>query len=320
MQDFKKLAIIGEGSHSKVFLVETAEGEKLALKVYEPRPKKLAEYKILFLNETAALTRLSHLNIIKMLDFKLEETSFCLLMEYCPYGSLKHQLHEEGRFNLRKTLKVGISVLKGLQEMHARNIIHRDVKPDNIVQGNNGIIKLIDFSLAKIDQDLLGLTPRGSVAYIAPEQYTNFNGVDPRTDIYSLGATLFHLYTGRELFESNDLSDILESHLMQVTPALTTYVEDCPPSFNYCVRKMICKNPADRYQDTKEALADLQACYDGILNIHELPSILNFKQLAQTIELPKPQIPAKTTSNFHLWVITGLLITIITLAIIFILK
>lgn len=295
MQDFEKKAVIGEGSHALVYLVENEQGEKRALKVYKPEPGKYADMERNFLVEASALLKVAHPNIVKLYDFSVEKDRFSLLMEYCPYGCLKFQLEDKGSFPLNKTLKTGISILRGLMELHANNIIHRDIKPDNILQGENGTVKLADFGLATDETELLGKRPKGTVAYMSPEQYTEFHKVDERSDIYSLGATLFHLYTGKELFESDDLDDILESHRLETTPALTEYIPDCPQSFNYIIRKMISKNPADRYQNAATALEDFEACFKGAQNINELPSIKQFKELANSSE--SIQVNAKQKIN-----------------------
>ena len=282
MQEFEKKAVIGEGSHAQVFLVENEQGKKRALKVYMPEPGKYEDMERNFLVEATSLLKVTHPNIVKLYDFSVEEDRFNLLMEYCAYGSLKFQLEDKGKFSLKKSIKSGISILRGLIELHAHNIIHRDIKPDNILQGEDGTLKIADLGLATDETDLLDHNPRGTVAYMSPEQYTSFNKVDERSDIYSLGATLFHLYTGEELFEGDDLDDILESHALETTPALTEHIIDCPQSFNYVIRKMIAKNPADRYQTAIEALDDLEACHNGATLINQLPSIMNFKTLVDS--------------------------------------
>ena len=320
MQDFKKKAVIGEGSHAQVFLVENDQGEQRALKVYKPTKDKYEEMKRNFLVEASTLLKVSSPNIVKLYDFSVEEDSFNLLMEYCPYGSLKFHLEDKGAYNLNRSIKAGISMLRALSELHSNNIVHRDVKPDNILQGENGTLKLADLGLARDEEDLLDHCPRGTVAYMSPEQYTDFNNVDERSDIYSLGATLFHLYTGRELFESESIEDVLESHALETTPALTEFVIDCPQSFNYVVRKMISKNPADRYQTAEEALADMQSCLDGAILINELPSIMNFKELANsTAEMeaiqfaPSPTEEKKTNKALPIALIAAVLLIACTL-------
>ena len=315
MQEYKKKAVVGEGSHAQVFLVENDQGEQRALKVYKPTKDKYEEMKNNFLVEASALLKVNSPNIVKLYDFSVEEDRFNLLMEFCPYGSLKFHLQEKGSFNLQKTLKAGISMLRALIELHTNNIVHRDIKPDNILQGQGGSLKLADLGLARDEEDLLDHCPRGTVAYMSPEQYTDFNNVDERSDIYSLGATLFHLYTGRELFESESIEDILESHALETTPAVTEFVQECPQSLNYVIRKMIAKNPADRYQTAEEALEDMEACHNGAVNINELPSIMNFKEFANsTAEMEAIAFPQTEEKGKSKLVINIALVAVIIIA------
>ena len=205
---------------------------------------------------------------------------------------MKHQLEEKGTFDLRRTLKTGISILNALESLHKENIIHRDIKPHNILQGRKGVLKLSDLGLAKVEGNEKLKCPHGSVAYMSPEQYLDYNNVDHRSDIYSLGATLFQLYTGKELYKGKDLDDILDSHQNMIVPNLRELKPDCPLSFNHIFRKMVAKRSANRYQSAAEARDDLQKVFEGISTIHELPSIQNFKDKVdeESRKLQPPEI------------------------------
>lgn len=278
MNDIKKIGLLGEGAYAKVYLAEDSNGIQFALKEYPRDSKNEEELRIYFKAEASIYEKELSNNVVKLYDMWEEEKKLCLLFEYCEYGCMKHQLKEKGRFDLRRTLKAGISVLNALESLHKEGIIHRDIKPHNILQGRKGVLKLADLGLAKVEGNKELKHARGSVAYISPEQYRDYNNVDERSDIYSLGATLFQLYTGKELYTGKDLDDILDSHQNCIVPNLREIRSDCPLSFNHALRKMVAKKPADRYQTAAEARKDLEKIFKGSETIHELPSIQDFKE------------------------------------------
>ncbi|MCH2205403.1 MAG: serine/threonine protein kinase [Lentisphaerales bacterium] len=320
MKDLKKLGLLGEGAYAKVFLVEDPQGIQFALKEYSLNVAKADEQRAYFKAESVIYGKELSNNVVKLYEFWEEENKLCLLFEYCEYGCLKHQLREKGPFNLRKTLKVGICTLNALASLHKENIVHRDVKPNNILQGRKGILKLADLGLAKVDGLPDAKCPHGSVAYISPEQYLNYNNVDFRSDIYSVGATLYHLYTGKEVYSGKDLSDILDSHQNCVIPNIRDLRPDCPLSFNHIIRKMISKNPADRYQSAEEAFTDLSRVLEGISTIHELPSIKKFKEevnIQENIETIPDIALVEEERNNQIALIVILLSVVIVLCLIF---
>ena len=278
MHDIKKIGLLGEGAYARIYLAEDSSGLKFALKEYSLDKGNEEELRIYHKAESAIYQKELSNNVVKLYGLWEENKKLCLLFEYCEYGCMKHQLKEKGPFDLRRTLKVGISVLNALESLHGENIIHRDIKPHNILQGRNGVLKLADLGLAKIEGNKELKHAHGSVAYISPEQYLDYNNVDERSDIYSLGATLFQLYTGKELYTGKDLDDILDSHQNCIVPNLRQFRSDCPLSFNHVLRKMVAKKPADRYQTALEARKDLEKIFEGSKTIRELPSIQTFKE------------------------------------------
>lgn len=216
-------------------------------------------------------------------------------MELCQHGCLKSQLKTIGPFSLERTIMSGLSILDGLEAIHQAGFLHRDLKPDNILQGDDGILKIADMGLAK-GTDFENKYCQGTVAYMSPEQHKDYNNTDERSDIYSVGATLYYIYTGEEFFSGNSIEDILDSHKNCIIPSLKDSRPDCSLTFNHVVRKMIAKKPADRYQNVNEARLDLEAVLNGVQGINELPSIQNIKVLADT--LSNEDVPVLTASVF----------------------
>lgn len=293
MKNYKKIGLLGEGSHAKVFLAEDEGMQKYAQKRFNTDGEQLEEVKTRFLIEKTALTRLRSPNIVQLIDVINTDNELSLIMEYCEYGSIKEQFKIKGRFTLEKSIKVGLSILSGLEDMHEQALIHRDIKPDNILQGEAGTLKIADMGLVKGTEFDIKFC-EGTVAYMAPEQYLDYHNVDERSDIYSVGATLYELYTGSRVFDAEDINDILDLHQNCIVPSLKERRTECPLSFNHVIRKMIAKNPADRYASATEAKNDLQAIIDGAENINELPSIKNFKSFAkEQSNLPKKKQQTK---------------------------
>ncbi|MCM8532171.1 MAG: serine/threonine protein kinase [Lentisphaeraceae bacterium] len=280
MKNYNKIGLLGEGSHAKVFLVEDEGMQKYALKRFNLDGEQFEEVNTRFLIEKTALTRLRSQNIVQLIDVVNTDEELSLIMEYCEYGSIKEQFELKGRFTLQKSIKVGLSILSGLEDMHEQALIHRDIKPDNVLQGNEGILKIADMGLVKGTEFDIKIC-EGTVAYMAPEQYLDYHNVDERSDIYSVGATLYELYTGSRVFDGKDIDDILDSHQNCIVPSLKELRSECPLSFNHVIRKMIAKNPADRYPSATEAKDDLEAIINGSKTINELPSIRNFKSFAE---------------------------------------
>ena len=283
MPEYTKLNLLGEGSHAKVYLVSGSDGQQYALKEFLlGQDEDFDELQSRFLVEKTVLTQVQNQNVVKLIDTIELGMERSIVMELCQHGCLKSQLKNIGPFSLERTIMSGLSILDGLEGMHQAGFLHRDLKPDNILQGEGGVLKIADMGLAK-GTDFENKYCQGTVAYMSPEQHTDYNNTDERSDIYSVGATLYHLYTGEELFSGNSIEDILDSHKNCIIPSLKHSRPDCSLTFNHVVRKMIAKKPADRYQNVSEVRLDLEAVLNGVQGINELPSIQNIKVLADTL-------------------------------------
>ncbi len=202
----------------------------------------------------AIARRLGHPNIVRIYDpetFMLYEGQpvFAIVMEYMPGGSLKDELDRRGRLELRRAVEIAIQVCHGLAYAHEQGIIHRDIKPGNILLGVHGEVKIADFNIAKIigqSRDTLPGLPLGTLDYIPPEQIERAHQATPRADVYSLGCVLFELLTGRPPFSAETERELASHHLSTLPPSVRTYRPDVPDSLDAMILRCLAKEPAER--------------------------------------------------------------------------
>jgi len=206
--------LLGKGGMGAVYLARRrGGGPEVALKVMLPQTVVDEEAQDIFLREIEVTRALRHPNVVGLLDFGIHEGRFYFALEYCPGGSveaLRRRLG--GRVPLPSTLRIAVDALEGLAAAHEAGFVHRDLKPDNVLLGENGAARLADFGLAKSFQQagLSGMTATGTVAgtfeFMAREQLTSYREVRPTTDVWSMAATLYFLLTGQHArdFEGRD--------------------------------------------------------------------------------------------------------------------
>lgn len=214
--------------------------------------------------EARAAARIQHPNVTTILDFGISGGTFYLVMEYLEGFSLRKQLKTNGALSLKDTIRIMLQVCDALDAAHKSNIIHKDLKPDNIyIHIKDGVeqIKVLDFGIAEIvgrvvseeDQSLLAGTPH----YMSPEQYQN-DPVSPATDIYSLGIILFEMLTGQLPFDELSPVSLALRHLSSPPPKVTSLMPTVPIEFEEIVNKALAKQPERRYQTALELAEDLQ--------------------------------------------------------------
>ena len=202
----------------------------------------------------AVARRLGHPNIVRIYDpetFTLEgeRPVFAIVMEYMAGGSLKDELDRRGRLPLRQAVEMALQVCYGLAYAHGQGIVHRDIKPGNILLGAHGEVKIADFNVAKIDS-LSGDTwpgqPLGTFDYIPPEQVERAHQATPRADVYSLGCVLFEMLVGRPPFSAETDRELAQHHQETPPPSVRAYRLDVPEPLEKLVHSCMAKEPADR--------------------------------------------------------------------------
>ena len=217
------------------------------------------------LREATAGGRIQHPNIVSVHDTGEQDQIAYVVMEYVRGENLSEALRREKRFPLRRAVHFGMQVAEALAAGFKLGYIHRDIKPENILLMRGDVAKVTDFGLAKNlkEGELGGLTRTGQVLgtmlYMPPEQIVSSKGSDQRADIYSLGATVFHLATGRPPLDAKSAITLLMDIRTKEPPPLSSLVPGCPPEVDRILAKCMKKSPADRYQEPGELAKDLRS-------------------------------------------------------------
>ena len=265
---YKFVEKIGEGGLGAVYKVWNEENEMWgALKLMNKSAAMEEDQVQRFKREHEIGEKLIHPNIVQVLDFGQWQNTFYLVMEYVEGHGLQDILDIRGRLSPRGALKVAVQIARALEYAFTLKIIHRDIKPENILITPNGVVKILDLGLAKRIKEKAGsssITQRGegigTLHYMAPEQTVNARDADQRADIYSLGATLYHMIAGQPPFDAEGIWEFVE--LIQNAPPkpLTDIVPDLPVEIWKIVEKALRKKPEQRYQEPSEIRKDLERC------------------------------------------------------------
>lgn len=243
--------------------------------VYRGKDKKLDRYvtvKVLreefigddefierFRSEACSAARLSHPNIVRVYDVGEDGEISYIVMEYIHGDTLKQAIRQKAPFDSRSTLNVSIQIASALAQAHKAHIIHRDIKPQNILVGTDGVIKVTDFGIARAATASTMTTTAnaaGSVHYFSPEQARG-GYVDEKSDIYSLGITMFEMITGVLPFQGHNSVSIALKHISEQLPDIREYNPNCTPAIEGIIKKATMKKADERYATVELMLADL---------------------------------------------------------------
>ena len=266
VDNYKILEVIGRGGMGVVFKALDMSLEKLvALKMIDPFLARDENFLRRFKSEAKALAKLENINIVGV--HALRETDFGLfmIMEYVQAKTISEWLHEKGRFNVSETIAIGKQIVNAIGHAHKVGVIHRDIKPNNILLCEDGTIKVMDFGLAKVIQEhgsesTMTHTAAGTLYYMSPEQIKGLKNVDKRSDIYSIGMTFYEMLAGRTPFEKSESEFSIQKQIVEGNISLPTkYNPIIPKELVNIIMKCLCIDAEKRYQDTNEISAALSS-------------------------------------------------------------
>ena len=241
-----------------VFLArDTGLNRKVALKILRADLSEDATFAQKFLDEVEVTASLAHPNIIRVYTLGEQDGQLYLVMEHLDQPSLEQRMEASGKLSERDVLEIGIGIASALQFAHEETgMIHRDIKPGNILFGRGNIPKLADFGLAAGARSALGQQDEiwGTPYYVSPERL-NREEEDIRSDIYSLGATLYHAMAGRAPFEAETAEEVAKRHLFDRPPPLRSLCPDANEQTVFTLDKCLAKTPESRWRSYTEFLA-----------------------------------------------------------------
>ncbi len=264
---YRLLGHLGTGGMSSVFLGEhVVINRRVAIKVLPPQRTKDTSYLQRFLREAKATARLNHPNIVRAYDIDEQRGTHFMVMEFVAGRDLKTVVLEDGPLPLPLAANYIAQAACGLQHAHTCGLVHRDIKPANLVVNQQGVVKILDLGLARLDHDeesaSLTLEHRenvmGTADYLAPEQARNCHDVDHRADIYSLGCTFYFLLTGHPPFTEGTLAQRMLKHQTERPRDVRADRPDCPHALAEVCMRMLEKDPEKRFDQADQVAARLQ--------------------------------------------------------------
>jgi serine/threonine protein kinase len=291
---------LGAGGMGQVFKAMHRDMDRVvAIKVLPKSRRSSAQAQARFMREVRASAKLDHPNIATAYDVGRQGDVTYLVMQYVDGQDLYRLLRERGRLGAQEAADIGCQTAKALEHAHGQGIVHRDIKPPNIVIDRQGTALVLDMGLARIRRDTIDkpeqapgakdsepLTADGQVMgttdYMAPEQALDSHSADIRADIYSLGCTLYHLLTGKPPFPGGELAEKLLRHQLHQAPPITELAPDVPQGLAAIVEKMMAKSPDDRQQTPTQVLEDLSPWTEASTTGRQAPVGPNATTMAPT--------------------------------------
>jgi len=262
--DFKLLKKLGEGGMGEVYLArQQGLNRNVALKVLSKQLGKKDTFVERFFREARAMARLDHPNVLKVFAVETDKGRHYVAIEYVDGQTMQQWVNQLGHLSVADAVLVTIQCAQALVHAHEAGLVHRDIKPDNVLVTSTGQVKVADFGLAKAADEDVSMTQSGTgmgtPLYMAPEQARNAKAVDLRADIYALGCSLYHFLTGELPFQGESALELVMAKEKGLFTSARKLNNEIPDRLDLLIDRMIAKDPDHRYADCTELLGDLNA-------------------------------------------------------------
>ena len=294
---YEILSKVGSGGMSDVYKAKCHKLNRyVAIKVLKSEFSEDRNFVSKFRAEAQAAAALSHPNIVNIYDVGEENGLYYIVMELVEGITLKKYIDKKGRIDVKEAVSIAIQVAQGIQTAHSHHIIHRDIKPQNIIISREGKVKVTDFGIARASSSqTISSNAVGSVYYISPEQARGSYS-DEISDIYSLGITLYEMVTGMLPFEGDNTVAVALQHIQNELPSPRDYTPDLPISVEKIIYKCTQKKPERRYAKASDVIADLKKSL--ITPDEDFVQLIPVNPQAPTISLTEEEVTVlKKNSN-----------------------
>ena len=292
---YKLEDFIGQGGMSLVYrAVDIRTGHSVAVKILKSEFNSDKEFLERFQREAQAASLMSHHNLVNLLDVGVEGEYRYLVLEYVNGNTLKDIIRQKGRLSHTTAIDVAVRILSALQHAHDNGIIHRDIKPQNVLIDSNGHVKVADFGIARMTGGAtIGKkdTVVGSVHYSSPEQATG-SVVEATSDLYSTGVVMYEMLTGRVPFVGDTPVAVAMQHIQEPPPPISTFAPETPPPVMAVVMKALEKDPARRFQSAREMAEALKRAKEGYMD----PNLVQPEPMRRPPSTPPQPQPIREVS------------------------
>ncbi|MCI7020073.1 MAG: Stk1 family PASTA domain-containing Ser/Thr kinase [Clostridiales bacterium] len=292
---YEILEIIGTGGMAVVYKARCHRLNRLvAIKILKDEFARDEEFRRRFRAEGEAVAMLSHPNIVQVYDVSTSDSANFIVMELIDGISLKEYMEKKGILNWKETLHFSLQIAKGLEHAHSRGIIHRDIKPHNIMVLKNGSVKVMDFGIARVMNKSNTLTKEalGSVHYISPEQAKGGH-TDNRSDLYSLGVVMYEMMAGRPPYDGESAVSVAIQHINGGAPLPSSYNPNIPTGLEQIIMKAMALEVRDRYVSATEMLQDMEEFRKNPAIVFDYHTLLD----DATRKIPTAGIPMTTAEK-----------------------
>ena len=292
---YEILEIIGTGGMAVVYKARCHRLNRLvAIKILKDEFARDEEFRRRFRAEGEAVAMLSHPNIVQVYDVSTSDSANFIVMELIDGISLKEYMEKKGILNWKETLHFSLQIAKGLEHAHSRGIIHRDIKPHNIMVLKNGSVKVMDFGIARVMNKSNTLTKEalGSVHYISPEQAKGGH-TDNRSDLYSLGVVMYEMMAGRPPYDGESAVSVAIQHINGGAPLPSSYNPNIPTGLEQIIMKAMALEVRDRYVSATEMLQDMEEFRKNPAIVFDYHTLLD----DVTRKIPTAGIPMTTAEK-----------------------
>ena len=321
-QRYKILEKIGSGGMAHVYKGEDSVLNRVvAIKILHEQFSSDQTFVARFKQEAQAAANLTHPNIVSIFDWGREENSYYIIMEYLKGQNLKDYITDAGHLTWQETVDIGSKVANALGFAHKNDVIHRDIKPHNIVLTRDGSVKVTDFGIARAGATSMTQTGAilGTAHYISPEQAKG-QTADGRSDLYSLGIVLYEMLAGQAPYDGDNPVGIAMKHVQEAVPQISSVNPNVPDSLVAIIDKSLAKEPDERYQSASELRQDLDAAMKGLpvkANVGSEQETIMIKPKAQNNvrRKPRPKPKPKPKQKRKVWPVLALFGAIAVIAI-----
>jgi serine/threonine-protein kinase len=311
--DYEVLEVLGAGGMGRVYKVRNVISDRVeAMKILLPNLEGDTELADRFMREIKVQASLDHPNIAALHTALRLDNQLLMLMEYVEGVTIEAVLRS-GRIPIDKAIDYAAQVLSALSYAHARGVVHRDLKPANMIITPSGVVKLMDFGIAKMAADRkLTQTGRtvGSLYYMSPEQIKGAVDLDPRSDLYSMGISLYEMVTGARPFQGDSEYSIMAAHLETNPPPPIQLDPSLPPALSEIILMSLEKDPAQRFQSADAFRAALLSVRGSVPAPAQPPVPMVTSAAAAAVVAPPPPPPPAARSHRGLYIALGSLATI----------